>query len=50
MAALFAALREAFGLCKGRLPHTSRELAEYYMELSAARRDVADIVRRHTRE
>jgi hypothetical protein len=43
--ALFTALREAFGICRGRKPHTSRELAEYYLELSEAGRDVADIVR-----
>jgi hypothetical protein len=48
--ALFTALREAFSFCRGRQPHTSRELAEYYLELSEAGRDVADIVRQYARE
>ncbi len=48
--AIFTALREAFGLCRGRQPLTSRELADYYLELSDAGRDVADIMRQYARE
>ena len=48
--ALFTALREAFGICRGHQPHTSRELAEYYLELSEAGRDVTDLLRQHARE
>jgi hypothetical protein len=48
--AVFTALREAFGLCRGRQPLTSRELAEYYLELSEAGRDVGDIVRQYALE
>ncbi len=44
---LFSALRESFGLCRGRQPHSSRELAEYYIELSEAGRDV---LRQYARE
>lgn len=47
---VFTALREAFGHCRGRQPLTSRELAEYYLELSEAGGDVADIMRQYARE
>ena len=44
---LFSALRESFGLCRGRKPQSSRELAEYYIELSESGRDV---LRKYARE
>ena len=31
---LFSALRAAFGLSRGRHPQSTRELAEYYIEMS----------------
>jgi hypothetical protein len=37
---LFSALRESFALSRGRQPHSSRELAEYYIEMSEGRRSV----------
>jgi hypothetical protein len=48
--ALFRALRDAFGMCRGRVPQSPRELAEYYIELSEAGREVAEIVHQHARE
>jgi hypothetical protein len=44
---LFSAVRESFSLCRGRKPQSSRELAEYYIELSESGRDV---LRKYARE
>jgi hypothetical protein len=35
---LFSAVRAAFDLSRGRHPHSSRELAEFYIEMSEDRR------------
>jgi hypothetical protein len=45
--ALFSALRESFTLCLGRSPQSSRELAEYYIEMSEGGRNV---LRKHAVE
>jgi len=37
---LFSALREAFAFSRGRKPHSPRELAEYYMDMSENRRNI----------
>ena len=37
---LFSAVRASFSFSRGRMPKSSRELAEYYIELSESGRDV----------